>query len=115
FRQVTAELSGSEADAVVLDSELDLAIGLDGMDLDPWRFNAGEGMSQRVADRFGDDEANRDRRVGSDRHDRRANVEADIGERRSIAIHRQLTYQVVEEKLEIDQRPARTLVEVAMQ
>src|SRR5690242_9007221 len=100
---------------IVLDHQLDLLAPLVRLDADLGRGDRAEVVVERTTDRLGDDQADRNGDVGTDRHDRRADR---VARRRPIDAwprHRDLPHQVADELLEVDQRPARALVEMAVQ
>src|SRR5471030_3096557 len=103
-------------DAVVLDHQLDLLAALvDRLDAYRRRASLGEIVAERAAHRLGNDQADRDRRIGADRHDRRTDLVTNRGPRDAGTWHGDLADQVADELLEIDQRPARPFVEMAME
>ena len=101
--------------AVVLDDQLDHAGLVARLDADLGRGDAVEAAVERAAHRLGHDQADGNGDVGADRHDRRADVVARLRPVGAAPSDRDLPHQVADELLEVDQRPARALVEMAMQ
>src|SRR5258708_3540835 len=100
---------------VVLDDELDHAGLVARLDADLGRRDAVEAAVERAAHRLGHDQPDGNGDVGADRHDRRTDVIARLRKHGRTPAHRDLTHQVADELLEVDERPARPFVEMPMQ
>src|SRR6185437_10154022 len=113
---VGSDRAVARVEAVVLDHELHFLIALlQGLDANLGRGHPAEIVAEGAADRLGDDQADRNGSVRANRHDRRADV---ISHRRTLYAGPRdgdLAHQIADELLEVHQRPARSLIEMAMQ
>src|SRR5262245_28068122 len=103
------------ARGIVLDDELDHAGLVAGLDADLRARDAVEAAVERAAHGLGHDQADGNGDIWSDRHDGSANMIAQLRQVATAPANRDLPHEIADELLEIDQRPARPLVEVTVQ
>src|SRR5262249_42395713 len=91
---------------VVLDDELDHTRLVASLDADFGCGHAVETPIERAAHGLRHDQPDRDGDIRADRHDGSADMVSRLRQVRPPTGHRDLSYQIADELLEVDQRPA---------